>query len=111
VSPPADQAFRRPAIVLLSSLEGWLHGALWVTALCIGALCVRRGRPAGAWFLAATAVFLALHAIAVSFGTTPFGRYQGRVAWLMAYALVVAASLLRREPSDPHRVPRSAADR
>ena len=87
----ADQASGRPTIVLFPSLEGPLHLALWTGALLVAARCVRRNRPAGAWLVAATAGFLALHALVVALGNPPFGRLQGRVAWLIAYAVVIAA--------------------
>jgi peptidoglycan/LPS O-acetylase OafA/YrhL len=87
----ADQASDRPTIVLFSSLEGPLHLALWAGALLVAARCVHRNRQAGAWLVAATMGFLALHALVVAFGTSPFGRYQGRVSWLIASALVIAA--------------------
>jgi hypothetical protein len=36
-------------------------------------------------------IFLAIHALVVSFGTSPLGRYQGRIAWLVPFALALAS--------------------
>ena len=76
-------------VVLLPSLERALYIALWLAALPVAALCARRGRRDAAWLIAAALVFLALNALVVAVGTSAYGRYQGRVAWLLAYLVHV----------------------
>lgn len=92
----ADQASGRPlAVVFFPSLEGALHAALWLAALLVAARCWQRGAHTSAWLIAAALGFLAIHALVVGFGTSPLGRYQGRVAWLVAFVLVLGAGVER----------------
>jgi hypothetical protein len=69
--------------------ERELHLALLAASLLVAGLCLRRGRRMLALWIAATWIFLALHALVVSFGTMPMGRFQGRVAWLVPFALTL----------------------
>jgi len=92
----AGQASGRPlAIVLLPSLEATHHAALWAAAWLVAAWGWRRGAHASVWLVAAALGFLALHALVVAFGTSPLGRYQGRVAWLVAFAPALGACVQR----------------
>jgi hypothetical protein len=98
----ADQASGRPlAVVLFPTLEGALHAALWLAALLVAARCWRRGEHAAAWLIAAAQGFLVIHALVVGFGTSPLGRYQGRVAWLVAFVLVLGLWALAGASAPP----------
>jgi hypothetical protein len=82
-----------PRVVALPSVERELYIALWLAALAVAALCARRGRRDAAWLIAAALAFLALNALVVAVGTSAYGRYQGRVAWLLAYLVTLGVWL------------------
>jgi len=92
------QASGRPVLAsLFAPHEDALHAALVLACALVAAVCAWRGRARAALFLAATLVFLAIHALVVSFGTSPLGRYQGRIAGLVPFALALGvASLVGR---------------
>lgn len=107
----ATQASGRPLTLWPpSSLEAALHAALWAAAVGVAALCWRRGTHTPVWLVGATLGFLAIHSLVVSFGTSPLGRYQGRVAWLVAFALVLGSAATRdgRGHPDPEHARRAA---
>lgn len=95
----AEQASGRPVLVgLFAPHEGALHAALLAASALVAWLCLRRGLTQIALWIAATLLFQVLHALVVSFGTSPLGRYQGRVAWLVPFALALGlAGLVSRQ--------------
>jgi len=86
----AAQASGRPLrVALFAPYEGALHTALCLAAVLVAGLCARRGRSDVALWIAATLGLLVVHALVVSFGTSPLGRYQGRIAWLVPFGLAL----------------------
>jgi hypothetical protein len=93
------QASGQPVFAsLFEPHEDALHAALVVASALVAALCARRGHARAALFLAATLLFLGVHALVVSFGTSPLGRYQGRIAGLVPFALALGVASLVARP-------------
>lgn len=100
----SDQAAGRAvALTVVRRLdEGLVHLVLVGLAGIVAAVCWMRGRHEPAAIIVSALLFLCLHAIVVSFGSTPYGRYQARVAWLVPYSLCLAlwAVTFRRAETD-----------
>ena len=61
-------------------------------------VCHRRGV---AFFLASVMLFLLVNALVCSFGSSTHDRYQGRVAWLLPFALALSAGWFREDRDTP----------
>jgi hypothetical protein len=96
----SDQVRHRPVRVELIPLPQTLtHAALLVLLALAGGACYVVGRPQIAFLTAALVFFLAANALVIGFGSTPHGRYQGRVAWLVPHGLALAAwAVVDRKP-------------
>jgi hypothetical protein len=80
---------------LFEPYERELHVALCLAAALVAWRWARRGRSRVALWIAAALLFLAVHALVVSFGTSPLGRYQGRVIWLVPFGLALGLAARR----------------
>ena len=93
----------RVHVVLHPVPEAALHALLILVA---GGLAVhgwRRGRREVAFVLASAILFLLANALACAFGSSIYDRYQGRVAWLLPFAIALSSSRLgpTRAPDRP----------
>jgi len=106
------QVSGRPVRVrILPVPETALHVAFTGVALALAAAALGRGDMRSAAILLGVLGFLALNALVVAFGSTVHGRYQGRVAWLLPFAVTLVASqggwrLVRSRLGDPLEVAR-----
>jgi len=88
----SDQASGRPVRMRLHGLpENALQAALLVAGAAISAVAWRRGDRRPAWLVGGLLVFLVANAGISAFGSTAHDRYQGRVAWLLPFVVMVAA--------------------
>jgi len=71
--------------------ERLLHAVLLLVASTLACVAWRRGDPRPAWLVGAVVLFLAGNALICSFGSSIHDRYQGRIAWLLPWAALLAA--------------------
>ena len=85
---------------LLPAPEAGLHALLIVMAAAIALLGWRSQRRRGAYLIASVLFFLLTNALVCAFGSATHDRYQGRVAWLLPFAVAVSAGWLREDRDD-----------
>jgi hypothetical protein len=97
-----------PRVLLHPFSEPGLQAILLMLCASLGAIAYRRGELRPAYLFGALFFFLVLNAGICAFGSSVNGRYQGRVAWLLAFAIVIcgwwtwrSSSLGARSSSGP----------
>jgi hypothetical protein len=71
--------------------EPALQAVLLLSGAYVSAIAYRRGERRPAYLLGSLCVFLVSNAVICAFGSSVYGRYQGRVAWLLSFAVAMAA--------------------
>lgn len=87
--------------------EVMLHALLIMTAAGLALLGWRTGHSKVTYLLFSVALFLLINAFVCSFGSSTHDRYQGRVAWLLPFAIALSVGWLRENqhtwPLHPHQ--------
>ncbi len=95
-TPQAHGAFDRPALDTVNAIHEGIALLCVLGAIVLFIVAVRRRLTRPALLLATVVVGLLTNAfVAGAFGGV-FGRYQGRVIWLLPFAVLAAALALRR---------------
>lgn len=80
----------KPSLAQVNRLHGWVAALSALAVVVLAALCARRGR----WLPVALAAVVALALLANAFTTGAlsgvYGRYQGRMIWLLTFCAFVA---------------------
>ena len=72
-----------------------LHALFFLIAAGLALLGWRTGRRKVTFLLLSVALFLLINAFVCSFGSSNHDRYQGRVAWLLPFMVVLSVGWLR----------------
>lgn len=88
----------RVRAVLHPAPEAALHALLILVAGGLAVLGWRIDRRGFAFVLASVMLFLLVNALVCAFGSSTHDRYQGRVAWLLPFAIAVAGIRTFRRP-------------
>jgi hypothetical protein len=106
----ARQARGEPVRVLLHPIpEVGLQAVFAIAAIVVGMLGWQRGDRRIGLLLGSVLIFLMGNAIICSFGSSIHDRYQGRIAWLLPWALTLAMWWWLNGPTanalNPHEEP------
>jgi hypothetical protein len=83
--------------------EAVLHAVLILLTVGLAMYAWHAERRDVVFLLGSVMLFLMVNALVCAFGSSTHDRYQGRVVWLLPFALAIAIGWLREDGQDPGR--------